>query len=105
MQVVSEMWLEHQNMSDISVPPTVVFTSEATSMVKELETFVAENRTLKYPFKFEFVTNGKDVTPDSGFMRDIGMLHDSGSSKRVAVLCFNLTQRLFSPCYARKIIR
>lgn len=72
MQVTSQMWQIHQNLTDAKVHPTVVFTTEATSMVAEQKAFVAENRTHLYPFHFNFVTNTHDVTPDSGFMKDIG---------------------------------
>jgi hypothetical protein len=72
MQVASDMWQKHANKSGLTVDPTVVFTTEATSMVEEQKAFVAQNDTQRYPFNFEFVTNTKDVTPDSGFMKEIG---------------------------------
>jgi hypothetical protein len=72
MQVASDMWQKHAKKSGLEVDPTVVFTTEATSMVEEQKAFVARNDTQRYPFNFEFVTNTKDVTPDSGFMKKIG---------------------------------
>jgi hypothetical protein len=72
MQVASDMWQKHAKKSGIEVDPTVVFTTEATSMVEEQKAFVAQNETQRYPFNFNFVTNTKDVTPDSGFMKEIG---------------------------------
>ena len=72
MQVTSNLWQKHIEATGQKVDPTVVFTTEATGMVKEQQSFVAENGQRKYPFKFNFVTNTEDVTPDSGFMKDIG---------------------------------
>jgi hypothetical protein len=73
MQVTSAMWQRHIDMGHQRVNPTVVFTTEATSMVQEQQAFVKEHESdSTYPFRFDFVTNSKDVTPDSGFMKDIG---------------------------------
>ena len=73
MQVTSAMWQKHIDQGNQQrVDPTVVFTTEATSMVKEQQAFVSEGGEQRHPFHFEFVTNSKDVTPDSGFMKDIG---------------------------------
>ena len=80
MQVTSALWQNHveNGSSELSkIDPTVVFTTESTSVVKEQQTFVAENGEAKFPFKFEFITNTKDVTPDSGFMKDIGKIEIS----------------------------
>ena len=77
MQVTSSLWrnhIENGNGKLVAVDPTVVFTTESTSVVKEQQTFVAENGEAKFPYKFEFITNTKDVTPDSGFMKDIGKI-------------------------------
>jgi hypothetical protein len=77
MQVTSALWQKHTEQdtgSSNRIDPTVVFTTEATSMVKEQQAFVAQNGESKFPFKFDFVTNTKDVTPDSGFMKDIGKI-------------------------------
>jgi hypothetical protein len=80
MQVTSALWKNHieNGSSQLSkVDPTVVFTTESTSVVKEQQAFVAENGEAKFPFNFEFITNTKDVTPDSGFMKDIGKIEVS----------------------------
>ena len=76
MEVTSTLWKNHIHSDDklTSVDPTVVFTTESTNVVKEQQAFVAENGAARFPFKFNFVTNSKDVTPDSGFMKDIGKL-------------------------------
>jgi hypothetical protein len=76
MTVVGDMWERHlndtfdENITDI----TIVFTTEATSVVKEQQVFAAEQRRVaRYPhLKFSFLTNEHDVTPNSGFMKDIG---------------------------------
>jgi hypothetical protein len=72
IQVTSDMWQKLQQTTGITVDPTVVFTTESTDMVKEHKKFVAERGEQKYPFKFTFVTNTQDITPDSGFMKDVG---------------------------------
>lgn len=77
MKVTSALWQNHiddGNEKLLSVDPTVMFTTESTSVVKEQQAFVSENGEAKFPFKFDFVTNTKDVTPDSGFMKDIGKI-------------------------------
>ena len=74
MQVTSTLWQNHidnGNKKLLAIDPTVVFTTESTSVVKEQQAFITERGTEKFPFKFDFVTNTKDVTPDSGFMKDI----------------------------------
>jgi hypothetical protein len=85
MQVASDMWQKHAKKSGLQIDPTVVFTTEATSMVEEQKAFVAQNQTQRYPFNFEFVTNTKDVTPDSGFMKEIGKV--SLRSRRYGQFC------------------
>jgi hypothetical protein len=92
MTVTGEMWEKHLNRTNNSTrmidnhnkdnyfnrlqeqQPTVIFTTEATSMVEEHNAYVAENQTvLRYPyFQFHFMTNHHDVTPNSGFMRSVG---------------------------------
>ena len=68
MQVTSIEWAKHQNTTGATVDPTVVFTTESKNVVKEQRAFVADNGGLSHPFKFDFVTNTQDVTPDTGFM-------------------------------------
>ena len=81
MTVAGEMWQRHLNRSIHlkdseyhmhQVQPTIVFTTEATSMVDEQKAFVTEKQVVtRYPdFTFNFVTNHHDVTPNSGFMKD-----------------------------------
>lgn len=75
--MVGEMWQRHLNAtSDDTTDITIVFTSEASSIVEEQQAFVAEQRRVsRYPsFRFSFLTNEHDVTPDSGFMKDIGTM-------------------------------
>ena len=81
MTVAAEMWGKHLDRTTIvnsnehlnhDVAPSIIFTTEATSMVEEQKLFVTENQTvLRYPyFRFSFITNQHDVTPNSGFLRD-----------------------------------
>ena len=82
MEVTSAFWKNHIDGGNIKLPavdPTVVFTTESTNVVKEQQAFVSEKGYAKFPFKFDFVTNTKDVTPDSGFMKDIGELESLNS--------------------------
>jgi hypothetical protein len=73
IEATTQLWQEHQNRTGIHRPTaSVVFTSEATSMVQEQKEF-EKNATLQqdFPFRFQFLTNNFDVTPDSGFVKDI----------------------------------
>ena len=73
MQVTSAMWQKHIDQGyQQHVNPTVVLTMEATSIFKEQQAFVSKDRESRHPSHFEFITNSKDVTPDTGFMKDIG---------------------------------
>ena len=87
MTVTGEMWSKHLNRTggwttdsnimhhdELSWQPTVVFTTEATSMIQEQKEYVAANQTVsRYPqYSFQYMTNHHDVTPDSGFMRHVG---------------------------------
>jgi hypothetical protein len=86
MTVTGEMWGKHLNMTEgwnvasqvmdheLSYQPTIVFTTEATSMIKEQREYVAANQTdSRYPqYNFQYMTNHHDVTPDSGFIRYVG---------------------------------
>jgi hypothetical protein len=82
MTVTGEMWGKHLNHTSgwtasantNAYQPTVVFTTEATSMIEEQKAYVATNQTVsRYPqFNFQYMTNHHDVTPDSGFIRYVG---------------------------------
>ena len=86
MTVTGEMWGKHLNRSGLwnaasaEMPhelirqPTVVFTTEATSMIEEQKEYVATNQKIsRYPqYDFQYMTNHHDVTPDSGFIRKVG---------------------------------
>lgn len=81
MTVAGEMWKKHligtiDTNDDESkmhrLHPTIIFTTEATSIVEEQKAFVTENQVVsRYPdLRFNFITNQHDVTPNSGFMGD-----------------------------------
>ena len=88
MTVTGEMWGKHLNRTtggwnidsnptydaELQWQPTVVFTTEATSMIKEQKDYAADNQTVsRYPqYNFQYMTNHHDVTPDSGFIRHVG---------------------------------
>ena len=73
MEVVNHMWRKHMNVSGVIADPTIVFTTESKKMVEEQVQFASSVAGMndKFPFKYEFVTNSKDILPDSGFMREI----------------------------------
>lgn len=88
MTVTGEMWEKHLNRTtgrwnvdsnptthnELQWRPTVVFTTEATSMIKEQKDYASDNQTVsRYPqYNFQYMTNHHDVTPDSGFIRFVG---------------------------------
>ena len=88
MTVTGEMWEKHLNRTgewNVAeshgthqelrwAQPTVVFTTEATSMMEEQKEYVSTNQTVsRYPlYDFQYMTNHHDVIPDSGFMRHVG---------------------------------
>ena len=50
----------------------MIFTTEDKSMMDEQRTWLAENGQAHSLFEFEFVLNGRDMLPGSGFIRDVG---------------------------------
>jgi len=69
----TEIWERHLNETGGSHHrPTVIFTTEAKDMMLEHQTWAKENEHSKLPFDFDFVTNTRDILPDSGWMKDIG---------------------------------
>lgn len=73
MQVTSSLWSKHRETFHVDVTDVnVVFTTESKSMVQEQKDFAA-NATLRnqYPYAFNFITNTKDVTPDTGFIKEV----------------------------------
>jgi len=76
---------------------TVVFTTESKSVVKEQEDFAA-NQTLQqsYDLNFNFVTNSKDINPDSGFIVEVtGAAHqDTADDAMISSLSSFKTQLL-----------
>jgi len=99
MQGVAQLWKEYHNTTNTNSDPVVVFTSEATKMVQEQQEF-ASNTTLHddFSFRFSFLTNHKDVTPDSGFVQDIRKLTnftaDESMLSAVTSLKFQLLPRV-----------
>jgi len=84
MQIASFAWQQHQikikntttalNSNLVSNPnnTTVVFTTESKDMVRQQQEF-ASNATLQAPFlplQFDFISNTKDMNPDSGKLRE-----------------------------------
>jgi hypothetical protein len=76
MQVVNTTWAKHLQATAATAraaaDPVVLFTTESKKMVQEQKEFVSNPaQSGKYAFDFNFVTNTRDVHPDSGFMKDI----------------------------------
>jgi len=69
MQVTTTEWAKHLNITGTSTDPIIIFTTESENVTKEQQAFVAENKEVNYPFKFDFVTNTEDVTPNTGFVK------------------------------------
>jgi hypothetical protein len=70
MHVTSILWKEHQTRARTKADPIIVFTTESVNIVRERHEFI-NNATLRqgFPFPLNFVTNSKDVTPDTGFAK------------------------------------
>jgi hypothetical protein len=100
MEGTTQLWQEHQNATGINRPnPAVVFTSEATGMVREQREFET-NATMQqdFPFRFQFLTNNFDITPDTGFVQEIqktmNFTADDSMLSAVTSLKFQLLPRV-----------
>lgn len=62
MEATTEVWTKHLNASTAN--PSVVFTTESQSIVREQQSYVAAQSDMP----FHFVTNTHDVTPDTGYL-------------------------------------
>jgi len=72
MTITNDLWNRHLNHTEaVFHTPTVLFTTEAESMVQEQRAWVNSNGPDRLPHKFDFVTNEKDMLPGSGFMKDV----------------------------------
>ena len=73
MKVASLEWRDYRKKlsQHPSIPVPVIFTTESSAMVKELEAFQS-NTTFqqKLPYNYSFYTNEADVTPDTGFFSE-----------------------------------
>jgi hypothetical protein len=70
MQVANAVWAKDQANASATrrkATPSLVFTTESRSMVEEQEVYVSSMADRR----FDFVTNTRDVLPDSGFMKDV----------------------------------
>lgn len=86
----TELWEMHLNETSGSHRhPTVLFTTEAKDMMQEQQNWVKENEQAKLPFHFDFVTNAKDLLPDSGWAKD--------SSVFTSFCCSCVVMKLFYP--------
>ena len=71
MTIASDLWKRHLNETGGNHSPTVVFTTEAKSMMQEQKDWVEGDGLAKSPFDFEFLTNSRDMMPGSGFIKDV----------------------------------
>jgi len=109
LEGVTALWQQHQNatrQTTSSKNLTVVFTTEATSMVQEQVRYSSNRATLQQqqqqqeqlPFTFRFVTNTRDVTPDTGFVKlrhaALNFTADESMLSAVTSLKFQLLPRV-----------
>lgn len=82
IQVLSLAWTDHlrrkQPADDmLAVPnerlrPTILFTSESNNVLEDQQNFVTnQTRQDQFKYRFDFLSNTRDVTPNSGFMKDV----------------------------------
>jgi hypothetical protein len=72
MQMAAHFWDKYLQAHSLPpTDPTIIFTTESTSVVQDQITFVT-NATWreKYPYQPRFITNAQDVTPDTGFVSE-----------------------------------
>jgi hypothetical protein len=75
MQATSDLWARHLNESSAnskekSAGPTVLFTTESKDILHDQQDFVSNStRQAQFLFPFRFVTNTKDVIPNTGKLR------------------------------------
>jgi len=87
MQVVDGIWGTHEASVDRDSPATVIFTTEATDLRKEQEKFAGNSTwqsTLKH--RFSFVTNSKDVTPNTGKLKPRHQVQNSADDIMISSL-------------------
>ena len=72
MLITTDVWSRFVNDTGTKSQPTVVFTTEAKSMMKEQTTWIKQNEQFKSGYDFDFLTNGRDILPGSGFMKSVG---------------------------------
>jgi len=76
MIVTNDFWGRHAKATGISSSnqqrPTVVFTTEAETMMQEQQAWVEGSKHENSPFEFDFVTNSRDLLPGSGFIKHVG---------------------------------
>ena len=74
MEATAELWSKHLNhsasKSNLMLKPSVMFTTESKAMQKDHQNFMnSTERQAQFPYQFEFITNTKDVTPDTGKLK------------------------------------
>ena len=73
MQVTSDIWSKHLNATGQTgkdLKPAIIFTTESNSVAEQQIDFAgSEERQSKYPHRFQFITNTKDVTPGTGLLK------------------------------------
>jgi len=71
MTVTSDFWKHHLNETNARHNPTIVFTTEAKSMMAEQKAWVANKEQDERLYAFTFVTNDRDLLPDTGFIKEV----------------------------------
>ena len=80
MTVVADFWSQHVNQTGVQRHPTVVFTTEDKNMMEEQKAWLDKYSQNQSRVEYEFVINGRDSLPGSGFIRDVGKYKDPFSS-------------------------
>ena len=72
MTVTTDLWSRHIDQTGIARQPTVIFTTEDKSMMNEQNAWVDKSDQTQSRFAYDFVINGRDILPGSGFIKDVG---------------------------------
>ncbi|GAX09767.1 hypothetical protein FisN_11Lh259 [Fistulifera solaris] len=96
MQVVDDLWQANKHESDVD--PTIVFTTESKSVLADQLAYVNNtDRRTKFRHTFNFVTNTKDVTPDTGLLK---MAHRFGGADEVMLSAMSSLMFQMKPRYS-----
>ena len=102
MLITTDVWSRFVNDTGTKSQPTVVFTTEAKSMMKEQTAWIKQNEQFKSGYDFDFLTNGRDILPGSGFMKSVGKNEISSFSCVVHASCKYFSSRFLPTIFSIK---